>query len=351
MRIKSFWLIGIFAALLSNNVTAEQRQCEDVYAGSVRDINIDIKTLMEKNDIYSMHCEANGSLKQSSASVDLTVPVQQGVNVGFKGSKADAQQEMQNFCKEYKQAYSKSQALYKLSNTVVVDALNRYNQCKALEINKVQISHVATQSRTVSVQVSFNPAVTIVDLQGISYDTKVATCRTDAFGQNAQVVSFETGSVLVKKPFSITCERIAEETANRGKKYPHFELGIATGAGPYTVNMPVEEVLGYDLASKNKVEIENAAVQNDILTTQNNSLASKIVALNTQMNNINIEAYFATVGDGSNVECPQRGGNLQAHIASVCAGRKSSPPVARGGNPGGGTCGWQLYTFTCYTYP
>lgn len=337
------------SCILFNSNAFAQMSCEMVYATSIRNVDIDIRSLAEQNDVYSTHCESNGSIRESSKSLDLTVPIKK-VKLGFSGSQSDAQHEMQEFCKAYQQNYNKSEAVYKASSIVVSDALRSYNQCKALEINKVQISHVATESRSVAISVNFNPAVTKLELYGVNYDTEVATCRSDISKETEGKIDASIGSIRAKEPFSVACDRTGSLTTDGSKKYSRFEIIVNTSAGAYAFAMPVEEVLGYDLASQNKTAIEAASAKIIELNNEKLSLQAKIDNITSRMNGISITPHIITQGEGAPIPCPQDGGNLEKHTTNICGNAKRTSLIKIGGHSGG-RCGYGTYKFACYSYP
>lgn len=336
--------------LLMGASLASSQTCESVYSTAVRNVDLETRTLVETNDLFSKHCESNGSMRQSSAGLDLTIPIK-GIVVGFSGSQAEAQQEMQKFCKSYAQNFARNESFYKLSNFVVTDALKSYNQCKAIEVNKVAISHLATESRSLVVSVSFNPATANVQVFGVQYDKTLATCRSDVYGKGVQVVDESSGSVRAAGPFAIACDRIAEQSKDGEKKFPRLEVLVNTSAGPYAVTMPVETVLGFDLASQNRLMIEAQARRNAELNIRNNEILAKNNELLAKIAGIQVKAFNVVQGEGAQVNCAVFGGNLEQSTKAMCGDGWTRGALQQISSNSGKRCGYTSYRFACYQFP
>lgn len=317
--------------------------CQSVYADSVRNVDIQSRVITEQNDLFSRHCETNGSLKRSSTAIDLTAPMK-AIDIGFSGGQTEARQKMQEFCKTHSERLSRFDAFYQLNNRVVVDALQSFNQCIALEGKRVQISHVATDSRQLVVRVGFNPAEQNVTLNSVQYDTTVATCRSNINGDGTpMIVNSTSGQITARAPFSVACERTAITSAGADKKFPRLELLVDTNQGAYSVAMPTEEMLGYDLANANRQAILAATQEQARLRAQIDSLSAKIAGAKAT-------AHTVTQGRGAGVACPQHGGNLEAHVKNTCRGGRVSE-LTQIGSRSGSTCGYTTYKWSCITFP
>lgn len=337
--------IIITTLLLAPALTFGQGQstCQSVYADSVRNVDIQSRVLTEQNDLFSRHCETNGAIKSSSTTLDLTAPVK-AIKVGFSGSQAEARQEMQEFCKTHSEKLSRFNAFYQLNNRVVTDALLSFNQCIALETKQVNISHVATNSRSLVVRIGFNPAEQNVTLNSVQYDTQVATCKSNINGEGSLTeVAFQSGQITAKGPFSVACERTALQTTAGEWKFARLELLVDTNQGAYSVVMPTEEMLGYDLASANKQVILAATQEQIRLNNEVDKLRAKIAG-------VRAEAHIATQGENDTVACPQRGGNISAYAESVCNGA-AVHNITNIRSSGGGQCGHNTFAWSCVSFP
>jgi len=300
--------------------------------------------LSEQNDIFARYCESNGSLKSSSAQLDLTIPVK-AIKLGFSGNQAQAKQEMQKFCNSYSERLNTYSASYQLNNRVVVDALLSFNQCVALEGKRVQISHVTTNADLV-VRVGFNPAEQQVTLNSVQYDPAVATCTSNIAGEGKPIpVSATTGELKANKPFSIACGRKALTTARGDRKFARLEVLVDTNQGAYTVAMPTEEMLGFDLASTNRQAILAAKQEQTRLRREVDSLKAKIAGVRGQ-------AFSFTQGQGQIIPCPQDGGNILTFSKNYCDQKGATVSGLQNiGSRNGGKCGYTSYKWACISFP
>lgn len=342
--------MGILVIVMGAEVSAAQGlSCGDVYAAAVRNVSVTNRSSAEFDYIYNQHCGRSGELFEASAGIDLTVPIKKIV-VGFSGSKTEARQRMESFCKEHHAERSKRSELFQLSNTVVVDALKSFNECRALEFKNVQISHTVADPRTVTVNVSFNPATTNVRLRAVSYDPTSADCRTTAFSEDGKpvLVNANTSEASIPKPFSVVCDRKGVETGSGETRFPRLSLLVDLNHGSYTVTMPIEGLAGYDLASQNKAEVLQLQKQ---LRNQQTSMQQAIDVLQGRINRAGAELHIVRQGQlrlnpWEHVVCPQDGGDVGAYMASVCGSRRavlSSRFSVHSGNK----CGYSYYAYAC----
>ena len=339
--LSKYWLLLL--AVVSTAGFA-QSTCQAVYSDSVRNVDAYTRVLSEQSDIFSEHCESNGSVKSSKTGLDLTAPVK-GIVVGFNGSREEAAQRMQQFCKSHASSLSRFDGTYQLSNKVVVDALKSYNQCLAFEGKRIDIAHVATDSRALVVRVGLNPATDVLTLNSVQYDSRVATCRTNIGGDGPLMpVGTDFAQTKATGPFSVACDRIPARNAAGDEYFPRLELLLDTNHGAYTVAMPTEGMLGYDTANSTRQRILADAQEKA-------ALAQQVSVLTRKLNNpiITMQAVVQGEKRGTVLKCPQQGGNLAAHIQGVCKGIASKPMV--GGSVGGNMCGYTTHVWSCTTYP
>lgn len=335
--------VALLIAGVAASATAQaQSMCQAVYADSVRNVDVQSRILTEQNDIFNKHCESNGSMKQSSLGVDLTIPIK-AIDVGFSGTSSEAQQRMQQFCKTNVERYSQFNSFYQLNNHVVIDALRSYNQCIALEGKRVQISHVATDTRSLVVKVGFNPAEQTVTLNSVQYDTGVATCTSNIAGDGSpKELSPTTGQITASRPFSVACERKAAGTATGELKFPRFELLVDTNQGAYTVAMPTEGMLGYDLANASQMNLLAATQEQQRLSSENATLRAKMAKPIAK-------PMWVVQGQGATVPCSQNGGDVSTYVKNSCNGIVSE--FRQVSSVGGRRCGYTRYEWSCVTYP
>jgi hypothetical protein len=353
----------LLALVTIGNVKAEL-SCGDVYAGAVRNVSVSTRNKVESNYLFSQHCENNGEMRTGSSSQNLSVAVAKKINLGFSGTNAEAITTIKNFCKTYVASSSSSSQAFDLEDLVVSEALKTFNECRQLEINNVFISHSIQDPRSVIVKIDFNPGKTKLHLRSIDYDADVATCRTTAlssfswFGNpEPEVITEKMKESEIDRPFSITCVRTPENDSN---KFPRFTLGVDTNHGTYSLSMPVEEMLGYDLAHQNKVSILALNKRINTLSDNNTSLVSQLrqakgnaTNLTNRLSRVTVEIHHVMVGRYSrspwpHLQCTQRGGQgVNSYASGVCGANRAVIDLDVLSSVSGDTCGYSLYQFAC----
>lgn len=335
---------------------AAAQTCASVYSEATRNVDVYTRTIAEQRSTFNEHCETNGSMRSSSSSQDLTIPVK-AFKASFSGTAQEARQEMQDFCKTYASNVQKYDGMYRLNDSVSVDALRSFNQCVALERSSVNVSHSATPSRSVVVRVDLNPATTNVVLRAVRYDSNVAQCTSTINGATPTVIVADTPEFKATSPFSVVCDRKPEKTQAGELRFPRFELLIDTNFGPYTVVMPTEGVLNYDLASVNAKRAENAALveaglkkEVDDLQRQNVQLKSDVSAVTTKMNGLKFTSiHFIMQGQGAPWPCPL---NPEDESQKICRSEGAvRSRLDKTPERGGGSCGYREWKFACYQFP
>jgi hypothetical protein len=319
-------------------------------------VDVYARTLTEQNAVFNEHCETNGSIKASSASMDLSIPVK-AFKIGFSGSQQESRKEMQNFCKSYAVNIQRFDSTYRLSSSVVTDALRSFNQCVELERSSVRISHASTPVRSVVVRVDLNPATTQVALRSVRYDAKVAECTTTIAGPSPVLLNSSWNEQKASGPFAVVCDRKAELVSGGETRFSRFELLVDTNHGPYTVVMPAVSVLGYDLASANEKRAAAAAVSIANLNSdlgasrkESSDLKAELNALKTKMSGLRATSVHSVLqGDGAPWAC-----NVNPETASVAACRaEGSERLTLHKTPerNGRSCGYREWRFACVQYP
>lgn len=330
----------LLATFLTSAAHAED--CAEVYAQSVA--NISIKTLhnYEFDYLWNKHCETTGELKKESAGLDLTSAVTSIVGVGIGFSKQEASQRMQQFCKEHLQEQLKTTDSYNFDRQIVVASQKSFNECRALELSSIHVSHAVQEPRSVVIRADFDPSKTKVMFRSLVYNQKVATCSTSALSsaQKPEVITPTTKPSSVE-PFAVVCERIGSKTADGSLKFDRFTAALDTNFGTYTVELPTEEMLGFDLASLDKSRYEKlVAVQNN-LTQQNADLLKRIAGVTAEVH------YFST---GQDMEIPCEGRNPEwfaRYAKGICGEMPYSVTSLSGEIPDNRKCGIHHYGLAC----
>ncbi|HWW49539.1 MAG TPA: hypothetical protein VNZ94_17045 [Xanthobacteraceae bacterium] len=338
MKTKRFLCALALFSIVPSLVQGQESFCADVYATSVANVSIRVRQTAEHDYLWNKHCEKNGELRQESTKLDLTIPIK-AIVVGFSGSNEQARQRMTQFCKENLQERLATSDGYDFERTIVIAAQKSFNECRALELAAVRVSHAIFDPTSVVIRADFDPTKTNVSFRAFTYDPKAAVCRTTALSKDGKPTTItdatqETGSV---QPFSVICKRIGKKASSGAEKFERFLAALVTNHGTYSVELPAEEMLGFDLATQNK--------------QRQGKMLAEIASLNNKLAGVTAETHlvrqgqYAAGGYWEHVLCPQDGGDLDAHTRGICRDRTSSRRhlLTHSGN----RCGYNYYAIAC----
>lgn len=198
-------------------------------------------------------------------------------------------------------------------------------------------------------------------MRAVEYDRSAAQCYatgltlSDPSSGKAEPVQLENqiAEQQMERPFSIVCKR-TKTPSQSGNRYSRFTLGIDTNLGTYSVKLPPEEVLGFDLASESKLKYERVSAELDKqrllatkLTGQLNQANKRITGLTNQIRNTPTEVHLVKVGQKpdplwSHLKCYA---NLNDHATEICNGRPST--IQHIHTHDGDSCGYNYYVMKC----
>lgn len=120
---------------------------------------------------------------------------------------------------------------YDYDRNVVVAAQKSFNECRALELAGVHVSHSVQEPRSVIIRVDYNPDQTKVDFRSMVYDPSVATCYSTGLSKGGTRIKITSETKEVKEilPFDVACERIGIKTASGETKFERFAAATPTG--------------------------------------------------------------------------------------------------------------------------
>lgn len=346
MKKQAIVLTGLLLTS-SSTFSNEEGSCASVYVDATRNVNIATRILIEQDQFFTKHCENNGLIRTESLGLDLTVPIKQ-IKADFSGTKNEALEEMKQFCKESASDRKRFQSSYDYNNSVVVDALRSFNQCRALEAKGININHKTTDVRSLVVKVHFNPTTDKIQLNSVQYDPLVADCFTDIKG--IKKLRTPMKPVKAKAPFSVSCTRIAENNKDGNNKFNRFELLLDTNQGAYSVAMPTEEMLGYDIASVNKRKILAAQDESQKLRGELGDSLSRNNDLTKKMQNPKVKIHTMRQGSGlgsSGIACDH---NINTFAKGVCGSAIMTPVLRITPESNGGSCGYRTWQWACVSY-
>jgi hypothetical protein len=92
MRILLIAQLFLFTA---SSVVAEQSQCARVYENAVRNFTVEERNLVSRVNFFNLHCERNGSVRDSSQAAGIELPDQ----LAFSSRAATQEARLQDFCR------------------------------------------------------------------------------------------------------------------------------------------------------------------------------------------------------------------------------------------------------------
>jgi len=198
---------------------------------------------------------------------------------------------MQEFCKTQHDKYSQASNFVSVSNTVVIEALNSFNQCKLIEGKMLKMSHVAN-TQSVMIRGDFDPTAAPVEVQSVRYDPDRGECRTTAIAPpKSLVVGNNTKAFRPKSTFIITCTRKGTTIADGNVEYPRFEVAVATNVGTYPVTMLGQNIENFDLASENRRLSDRHVAVKGILNEMIASLDKVATGLQATLDGVVVTAH------------------------------------------------------------
>jgi hypothetical protein len=228
--MKTIYTSLLILSICSSNIV-HAADCGDVYAQAVSNVSIKTKHDVEYDFLWNKHCESNGELKKSSLGIDI---------LGYGLTGENASQKSQQFCKEHLQEQLRAGDSYSFDRQTVVAAQKSFNECRALELSSVHVSHETQEPRSIVIRVDFDSSKVKLRFRSFVYDPRSAKCTTTAFSGKPEVLTPTTKEAEVG-PFAVVCERIASQTTNGAMKFDRFTGALDTSFGTYSVELPTRK--------------------------------------------------------------------------------------------------------------
>jgi hypothetical protein len=331
-----------------------QSACQAVYSKAVANTAMEVRQSVVKRDIFDQHCEANGEIRSASTGFDLTIPVK-ALKIGFSGNRDEARQEMQQFCKTYSSNLFQVENMYSYERQVVVAALNSFNDCLAFEAQQIKISHTFAWPLgfTIATDLGRDKKVTVRNVQ---YDEAAGECYFTGSGSGTKRDVIKPGLLTARtfeNYFSVACDRkpLAVGGLPTGdKKYPAMRVVMDTSSGRYAVEMPADEVHGYESALAAKDRYAQLETAKEEVVRQRQQLEARIKGYTQEIRTVTQtnEGQPRTLSREL-VGCTQTGNSLDAYAQAQCGpGKVVRTQIIN--KSGSGLCGADSYVYTCSTF-
>jgi hypothetical protein len=289
--------------------------------------------------VFNEHCQEHGALKESSRSIDLTVPIKKVV-ARFTGSREDAAVELESFCKQHRSSSIYGRVEEEIHQNTSQIALQSLNQCLEFEKFGIQVTQTYALPRLLNIDVSFNPDRSTVRLQNVSVHNLKCIISDDS-GKPKSTRTVRNWNM--RRPFTIACTRAGRDE-NGQTRYERASVIVSLNQKSFSANLPPEDVLGYDLASENRSRFEALSAEADSLEAVRSRLEGETNELKALLKSVRVTGFRQC--QGCSVPCPQHGGDRDTAAKVACGGGevRGFQELHRGDGP---TCGWRDFIFAC----
>jgi hypothetical protein len=362
MRISILRNAQVFcSALLMLNVAAQralaEADCDAVYQTATRDLVIDNEDRSTLFTLYDNYCDSKGSTSKTSAGIGLDVVIK-AIPISFTGNYGNSSEAVSNFCRNYQRVRYSNDNRQITRNTVVVEALKNYNDCKKIISQGVNISHAVVGLGDVIISFEKKDAVTQFEVQSVSLGPNITCSSTSLFLDSKWHAVDEKTHAVVKGNASIACKRAAIGTTE--KVYPKSWIGVSTNVGAYSISLLPDSIIGGETASNLGAEIGSLKSKNEADEEKIVSQQAQLKALQESIEKIKAGTKFSTfkfwTGEYGGTT-PEYGDRYDPrdNPDALVIGRKYCPApaiinVQQVRVTGGGCCGYAWYTGTCVSY-
>jgi len=235
----------------------------------------------------------------------------------------------------------------RFASTVVVDALVNFNQCRALEVAGLEISHQVADPALLSVFGKFKDRTTQVSLD--TFTSENLACNSASFSGKRDRID-GSKRIQLANNFTIACTRSSKREGD-SVVYPRAYLQLGTSVGTYTVVLPNDKVDGFDVASQS---IAKFKAQEEEQAERSKAAKAQIDALQAKYDAVTAEAFAFFTGDGNiygeeyiQKAFPYAGTSAKLNdiVSSKCGSRV--PQLTLRFNHGGGGTGYYYYSLAC----
>jgi hypothetical protein len=336
--------------LLAGVPSGAYATCEDVYRDSVKDHVVYDNDWSALNTIFDRECTKTGSKSATSFDSSMGLMIDE-LPINMTGNGKTSDEKVSNFCKLYVGMRFDKSHLSVVTDTVRVEALDRFNTCKAAERDGIDISHKFADPAAIDVNFDFTKGTTVLNVDSV-LSTNLE-CRANAVTPKT-LDKFTHFSW--KTNFAIACTRFGGNGKDGNIQYPPASLAIATNYGSYAISMPSDTLYNHQLASEAVAKINSLTATLsgvvDALGVANKEKAD-LSAFKDSVSRLRIEVHSVITGNPH----PGGGGQLfgcgtssAVMTASLCPNAKfSSVDLISGGAPGG-QCGYNRFAVTCINF-
>ncbi|RYG89902.1 hypothetical protein EU803_14860 [Loktanella sp. IMCC34160] len=352
--MKTSLCLAMAAAILAANPVASQGlTCGDVYLNAIRNVTISTRDRSTNSFYFNLYCERDGSIKSGSFIGGMNFPIE-GIPIGVSSDGSWDQNELRQFC-----SVGAEQSYYEASDLtygsfVVTDALTSFNQCLYLQGERLIVSHQEAPPAGFVIFGEFTSPTVRAQILSIDYDPDELSCTSTSFSANGSREDIDGNRVYDPngENFSISCTRTKHTFEDR-EFYRRTWFLMATSLGPYTVMVPEDTHLGFELASHAEAAFDSAITERNNAIAAMDTALSQVQALQQRIRTIQPQVFRAYQGDShehhaNGQACPQNGGpNMSTYMPTLCPVGTRATGYTVAGSTTGGKCGNNWFTITC----
>lgn len=336
--------IAILCAFQFTATYALASDCGEVYAAATHNVRTNERESSELLYYYNKLCLKSGEVNKSVSGASLDAILEK-VPFKFAFSSTTSTEKALEFCRVGNTLSTQWEKESSFVSTVVAEALSGFNECKAIEMQGILITHQLQPPQSLIITGSPHK---ISKLEVGSVTLNNMTCDSTSFSKDGSRQPFD-GSHELKIPengFSIACTR-TNNVAEGKAVYPRASMGMGTSIGPYTIILQDEELNGYDLASTNRNAYETLMNAKD---EQAKELAARISTLQARLDNVMVTPFVFYTADGSIWNNIPYGGAHNTHDAyanKVCSKLGATPVLVLVSDLNGGSHGMKSFAGAC----
>lgn len=251
---------AIIFVMISAPALAQETSCESVYQNAVRNITVDTIDRSSRSFYFNLYCERDGSTRSIAAGTNFSFPIE-GIPFEAGGDASWDEAELKEFCRIGSDSNYYEASDFSYGSFVVTDALTSYNQCLFLQKENLLVTHQEAPAASFIVFGEFTSPILDATIDTVQYDPDKLTCTSTSFSDDGseELIDGSRRYDPNRQPFSIACVRKAFQSGDKDY-YPRTWFQMATSVGPYTVILPGDSHLGFNLASQAEAAY-NAAIE------------------------------------------------------------------------------------------
>lgn len=295
-------------SLIATQTSAQGLTCEDVYVNATRNITVETRDRSAKSFYFSLYCERNGSVRSGRGNAELEFPIPD-LPLSVSGDGAWNESELREFCSVGAQSQFYEASDISVGSFVVPDALASYNQCVALQRERLVITHQEAPPSSFVVYGEFTNNTVDAQILSVTYEPSELQCySTDFSGDGSrEVIDGSRKYNPAKRNFAITCNRVRQTHSNRDF-YPRAEFQMSTSLGPYTVIVAEDTHLGFELASQAEAAFDTAIAERNKARSERNEARRIAAAAERKLESLEVRLVCLNQTKGPDIgHCEQRG--------------------------------------------